>query len=571
MPVLGVSKPEDVAAALRHASAAEHVAVLLDPGAVLDAQLAVRLPDAVAHADALVDQWAVLCSGGIGSGGGVVDFAYYADAVHLTSSPDLTPLLIPFPGLALIRTDWCREALGDLPAARRPDVGLVWRAATSGIPSYASPRLRYGSLDRPGPGAAGEPVGWAPDTTGDEWYFPAPGADAPVVHAGSAPEAMDAFTAAAEASGLAGRVRSAARAVRPDISVSIVIRTVGGRPALLWRALEAVRDRSGGPELEVIVVSDVEDGVAAAREAVAAAALEAAVVVADQDDLPSRWRNLRAGADAASGDYVWFVDDDDHILPGAVDLIQDALPTTLRPILLVRSQAVEETWRGGRLEDVGGEPEGYPGSDWFLTFAGANRVPICSAVYPADLLRRLDWRKIATGELSEDYALFVAATRLDGAWLRFAAGGTAAHISIRNEGDFADNVVTMEDRAAWLEALVGAVGGLYDGTEPDQVLVEAVGALGSAPSDIRHIEHLESVVAALRFELRRLQAAARTDRGARDDLVWLLRRLGRGPVGAVARRRPTFRRLWERWVAPRGDAEGDDAGGPSKQSGPIGR
>ena len=505
MAVIAVGDAEAMRDALHHAAAgASVVALCLDPNAVFDPALGRRVRGAVEAADDLVDDWAVLCSGGLTLDGSVVDFGYYADAPHLTSLRDLTPLVAPFPGLVVARSDLVGEVLTG-PASLRPGLDLVRAAANDGRPSYASPGLRYGSL-------------WRPEAVA------------------SPPDAGD----------LTAVVRSAARSVRPDPGVSIVIRTVGARPALLRRALRATLDAGG--KAEVVVVTDVDEGEAAAREAIAVVGLDASVVRASSDDLPSRWRNLRAGAAAATGEYVWFVDDVDHVTARSHTILQDALPTSQRPILLVESEAVEERWDGDRLVGTADGGERYPGSDWFLTFAGANRVPICSAVYPATTLDRLDWADLPTMELSEDYALFVAATRLDGSWLKFAGGGAAARISIRPEGDHTDNVVTMEDRVRWMESLAGVVAGLYDGNEPDQAMVAAVAALGSAPSGIRHIEHLEEVVADLRSELRRVGAAARDDRGARADLEWLLRRLGRGPLGMLMRRRPTFRRLERRWL-----------------------
>ncbi len=88
-------------------------------------------------------------------------------------------------------------------------------------------------------------------------------------------------------------------------TISVVIPTCD-RPLLLARAVASVRAQTQ-PPLEVIVVDDGQGGAAPAR------ADDARVIANHRTPGPSGARN--AGAAAAGGDFLAFLDDDDEWLP----------------------------------------------------------------------------------------------------------------------------------------------------------------------------------------------------------------------------------------------------------------
>ena len=128
----------------------------------------------------------------------------------------------------------------------------------------------------------------------------------------------------------------------------------------------------------------------------------------------SRADLILAAIDRAESDYIWFVDDDDYVMPGALQ----ALARTLMPgddvIVVADSFKVEETWavppneEGRTLIDsrFGGK---FSRQNLFRVLTGANHIPICSILWPVRFMAgRLRGRK-ALGDYNEDYFVLLAA------------------------------------------------------------------------------------------------------------------------------------------------------------------
>jgi len=116
---------------------------------------------------------------------------------------------------------------------------------------------------------------------------------------------------------------------------STIIPTVGRET--LKRAVESALDQAGGPEAEVIVVND--SGQPLAREGWQA---EARVRVMDHAGR-ERSAARNAGAEAARGAYLHFLDDDDWLLPGALRTLAEA------------AQGTSAAWVYGAAQLVNGE------------------------------------------------------------------------------------------------------------------------------------------------------------------------------------------------------------------------
>jgi hypothetical protein len=163
----------------------------------------------------------------------------------------------------------------------------------------------------------------------------------------------------------------------------------------------------------------------------------------------SRADLIFAAIERAQADYIWFVDDDDYVMPGAAQ----ALARTLMPgddvIVVADSSKVEETW---------GIPEGEHRStlidsrvvgkfshlNLFRVLTGANHIPICSIVWPVRFMAgRLAAYK-ALGDYNEDYFLLLAALSAPQVEVRLL-DATISGVSFRRSG----NTVSETDRAAW--------------------------------------------------------------------------------------------------------------------------
>lgn len=108
----------------------------------------------------------------------------------------------------------------------------------------------------------------------------------------------------------------------PEIDVSVIIPTFH-RPAQLLEAIGSVLDQAK-VSVEVIVVDDSGDG--SARSAVSSIRDSRVRYIAQKEPsggLPALPRN--EGARVASGRYLYFLDDDDLLMPGTLAVMSDAL------------------------------------------------------------------------------------------------------------------------------------------------------------------------------------------------------------------------------------------------------
>jgi CDP-glycerol glycerophosphotransferase len=145
---------------------------------------------------------------------------------------------------------------------------------------------------------------------------------------------------------------------RPLVSVVIPVRDLAG---YLPGCLDSVLCQDPAPTagFEVIAVDDASvDGSAAMLDERAAADSRLRVVHLADSAGPGRARNV--GLSRASGSYVWFVDGDDLLAPGALAAVAEALAAggreTARPdVLLIDWVSRHEPGRGpGRTEPAPG-------------------------------------------------------------------------------------------------------------------------------------------------------------------------------------------------------------------------
>ena len=244
---------------------------------------------------------------------------------------------------------------------------------------------------------------------------------------------------------------SAIRSRQP--SVTLCCRTQFGRPELLRRALASFTaakiEARGRLDLAVRLVTDCESKISEPQLADfdrEFPALELACWHHTVREPRHSRADLIIGAiERAKSDYIWFVDDDDYVIPGAVQ----ALARTLMPgdNLLVVADAwkVEETWETA--ENALAERRTvarFSNRNLFKVLTGANHIPVCSLLLPVPFIaRRLADRK-ALGNYNEDYFVLLAALTAPQVEVRLL-DATISAVSFRG----ADNTVNETNRAAW--------------------------------------------------------------------------------------------------------------------------
>ena len=208
----------------------------------------------------------------------------------------------------------------------------------------------------------------------------------------------------------------------PPASLTLCCRTQFGRPELLWRALasfsSAKIEARAYLDFEVRLITDCEPAVAAPhfehfRREFPALELECWHHTV-REPRHSRADLIFAAIERAQSDYIWFVDDDDYVMPGAAQ----ALARTLMPgddvIVIGDSLKVEETWevpeREGRLALIDSRVAGkFSHQNLFRVLTGANHIPICSVLWPVRFMAAQLAARRALGDYNEDYFLLLAA------------------------------------------------------------------------------------------------------------------------------------------------------------------
>lgn len=112
------------------------------------------------------------------------------------------------------------------------------------------------------------------------------------------------------------------RRAGPPGLTSLVVRTYAGRDRLLARALESVCNQDEG-QIEVLVVEDGGDSLAGLVAGIRAPEGISLRHIALQK--AGRSHAANAGLEAARGDFIGFLDDDDYLLPGHVATLRGLL------------------------------------------------------------------------------------------------------------------------------------------------------------------------------------------------------------------------------------------------------
>ncbi|WP_215523714.1 glycosyltransferase family 2 protein [Varibaculum prostatecancerukia] len=153
-------------------------------------------------------------------------------------------------------------------------------------------------------------------------------------------------------------------------------------------------------EVEVIVVDDASRQADQTLLAEVSARNNWQLVTLTENLGPGGARN--AGISAASGDYLVFLDSDDELIPGSLEILADALSKTPCDVLLFDFSIIDE----GKAHDYTVLPEppaqlDYVSTDYALAFA---RGGTCGKVYRRDFVREHDLG-FGTGVRHEDTVL----------------------------------------------------------------------------------------------------------------------------------------------------------------------
>ena len=207
----------------------------------------------------------------------------------------------------------------------------------------------------------------------------------------------------------------------PDVpTFTVIVRTQGRRRRTLLEALQSLAAQTWA-HFGTIVTVHASGEVAAAVEAELGEAAASGAAPADCRVLPvdtggSRARPLNAGLDAADGDYVCFLDDDDLAEPNWLSVFAGGAADA--PGQIIRARTARQRW----LTDGTAEPQTpagpveyvYPATFDQLAHFSYSETPVCSLALPRKALKGLGLRFDEELTVCEDWDLLVRASLLLG-------------------------------------------------------------------------------------------------------------------------------------------------------------
>lgn len=243
-------------------------------------------------------------------------------------------------------------------------------------------------------------------------------------------------------------------------SLTLCCRTQFTRPELLHRAITsfamAQTETTELLDLNVRLVSDREESVSepyirAFREEFPTLEIECWRHAVRQRRF-SRADLLLAAIEQAGTDYIWFVDDDDYVLPGAIEALSRTLQPAESVITIANSLKVEEKWSAPdpspipakKILEKSRTVGRFPARDIFRVFSGQNFIPVCSLILPVRLTTQRLKDKHALGDYNEDYFVLLTALTSPQVEVRVLDIDVCG-VSLRETG----NTVTETDRSKW--------------------------------------------------------------------------------------------------------------------------
>lgn len=498
------------------------IAVIRNGALVLDAELSNRIASALT--DAPKDGcWSIIGSGGLGLYDRRFLALYASQTPGLPSAAGPCPLVDVMPDLYVVNAAFLRTTIlddTDMDGATLETI-IATEGYLSGKVAIFSPQLSAG-ID--GTLKARDIALVTEELT--ERYSDRLAGQTVRTLTGNIDLPRSAERAPRPRTSLARETEAAIVRQAPGFTLSVVVRTQFSRAHLLERLLSSL-SRARTPEIamEIILSTDADPALAMAETERLTAHYRHLTLRLQHNACVrhSRVGNLTAGARAAAGDYVVFIDDDDYVDLFALKNIRTASFAGQRPVIVTGTELHAEEWQStpsGRWVLASSQPHArHPARGWRDMFSGVNRLPICAMIFPRELLiARLDCHEIAH-DLSEDYALFLLAMTDPRLPAIVEIPDTFCHVSIRG----CENSVTMPDRRPWARDIAAHLSDLTQNSDAAgpglwQLLASVKGddtTNTTTISDLRRtIRRLETDLSLARREAERLRSNSQTAREA---------------------------------------------------------
>jgi hypothetical protein len=239
------------------------------------------------------------------------------------------------------------------------------------------------------------------------------------------------------------------------IKLTLVVRTQMKRKALFDRLIgsvsQAIADAADLIEVKLLVVSDqpnkaLESFLEPFREITSSPTIDH-LTVCMPTGRASRVELALKAFSHANTDYVWFIDDDDYLLPNSVRAVARTLICAPTYMLTVDCLRMTEIWDGREANEELKESvilDRTDGSLVYRAFDGDNFVPFCGVIFPCGAMEKKLQGVSARMSYYEDYFLLLLALSIPTMCCE-SISEMCCGISVRG----ADNTVTEKDRTIW--------------------------------------------------------------------------------------------------------------------------
>jgi hypothetical protein len=235
-------------------------------------------------------------------------------------------------------------------------------------------------------------------------------------------------------------------------SISVLCRSMLNRPQMLTRAIQSIAIAAARePDLPIEVVLLTSKADVAALDAEVARlqqlcpALKLRGAYCEPQDRPSRTALALHGIRSATTHYVWFLDDDDFLMADAFSTVRAHMNFDDVNIVIGDAVVFEETWNDGHLQNWH-EASRFRAQNYLKSLSGLNHTPICSILFPTEMMHERLATVRAAGDYNEDYFLLWYALSSPRAAVRTCAHPLAG-ISRHGFG----SAMAAENRTKWLD------------------------------------------------------------------------------------------------------------------------
>ncbi len=206
--------------------------------------------------------------------------------------------------------------------------------------------------------------------------------------------------------------------------VIVLIRTTFARKEYLYRSLDAIEIAQNHCRetlfLRVLLVANNYQGASLEDEMISIRSNYATLDITSiffhcKEGCSARIEALRVGIQSIADNddtYVWIVDDDDFIIPQSMAYVPFILKKdhiSLGSSMIISEEYPKDYTEYSEFEK--GRSNYFAADNFFKNYLGNNYIPVCSAVYPVNIIKGVMQSNQFKGDYFEDYALLLFASR----------------------------------------------------------------------------------------------------------------------------------------------------------------